>query len=229
MAEGKKLGDLTQISTLVGTEILYLVKAGIDYKITLNQIKGFIGNATNVAAGLMSATDKVKLNGIANGATANASDDYLLNLANATGSLPVSQLSGGIDYTTLQNRPDLAALGNYTNLSNRPIDATSGAVLVPTRINVAASGSTQSDATPVSGFFIQVTGVTANSADGVRLSISTVNNYTKIRNASSVALKVYPPVGMTINSQAVNAPLSVPANTTVELIVVSAAQIMTTS
>lgn len=50
--------------------------------------------ATTSANGLMSAADKVKLNGVAAGATANNTDAHLLNRTNHTGSQAISTVSG---------------------------------------------------------------------------------------------------------------------------------------
>lgn len=50
--------------------------------------------ATESVDGFMSAADKTKLNTVASGATANASDATLLNRANHTGSQPTSTVTG---------------------------------------------------------------------------------------------------------------------------------------
>lgn len=50
--------------------------------------------ATTAAAGLLSATDKVKLNGIAAGATVNSTDAALLDRGNHTGAQAISTVSG---------------------------------------------------------------------------------------------------------------------------------------
>lgn len=50
-------------------------------------------NATTSAAGFISATDKTKLDGIANGATANDTDANLKNRANHTGTQAASTIS----------------------------------------------------------------------------------------------------------------------------------------
>lgn len=50
--------------------------------------------ATTSANGLMSSADKVKLNGITAGATANQTDAYLLNRANQTGTQAISTVTG---------------------------------------------------------------------------------------------------------------------------------------
>lgn len=51
-------------------------------------------NVTTTANGLMLSTDKVKLDGIATGATANDTDANLKNRANHTGTQPFTTLSG---------------------------------------------------------------------------------------------------------------------------------------
>jgi len=50
--------------------------------------------ATATNAGLQSPSDKSKLDGIANGATANQTDAYLLSRANHTGTQPISTVTG---------------------------------------------------------------------------------------------------------------------------------------
>ena len=51
-------------------------------------------NATDIANGFMSSTDKSKLDSIANGATANSADATLLSRANHTGTQDVSTITG---------------------------------------------------------------------------------------------------------------------------------------
>jgi hypothetical protein len=53
-----------------------------------------IAAATTSARGTMSAADKFKLNGVADGATANQTDAFLLNRANHTGTQTLSTISG---------------------------------------------------------------------------------------------------------------------------------------
>lgn len=75
-----------------------------------------IAPATTSAAGTMSAADKVKLNGIATGATANATNAQLRDRATHTGTQPISSIAGlqaaldaiqGLD-------PDLQAIAGLT-------------------------------------------------------------------------------------------------------------------
>jgi hypothetical protein len=64
-------------------------------------------NATTSLAGFQSAADKVKLNGIATGATANQTDTYLLSRANHTGTQ---------SYTTITGLATVASSGSATDL-----------------------------------------------------------------------------------------------------------------
>lgn len=64
--------------------------------VTINSDTGndvAIGAASETVAGVMVATDKVKLDGIESGATANQTDAYLLNRENHTGQQPISSVA----------------------------------------------------------------------------------------------------------------------------------------
>ncbi len=74
--------------------------------------------ATTSAAGLMSAADKTKLNGIATGATKNATDAHLLNRANHTGTQPISTVEG------LQAALDAASAGGGSSPTSGPSEIT---------------------------------------------------------------------------------------------------------
>jgi hypothetical protein len=62
--------------------------------LTATQVTAMLNEATVSLKGLMSSTDKTKLDGIASGATANSSDAVLLNRANHTGSQAISTVTG---------------------------------------------------------------------------------------------------------------------------------------
>lgn len=67
-----------------------------------------LGSATTSLAGLQSAADKTKLNGIATGATANSADATLLARANHTGTQTASTIS---DFSTAADARITAAVG----------------------------------------------------------------------------------------------------------------------
>ncbi|MEW5797319.1 MAG: hypothetical protein AB1772_13320 [Candidatus Zixiibacteriota bacterium] len=63
-----------------------------------------IPSADGTNAGIMTSADKVKLNGIASGATANSTDTFLLDRANHTGAQAISTVTGL--QTALDNKVD---------------------------------------------------------------------------------------------------------------------------
>lgn len=74
-----------------------------------------ITDVTTVARGAMIATDKVKLDGIESGATANQTDVYLLNRANHTGSQAISTVTGL--QTALNNKLETSLKGAINGLA----------------------------------------------------------------------------------------------------------------
>lgn len=107
---------------------------------------------TTTVAGFMAAADKVKLDGIATGATANSSDALLLDRANHTGTQAVSTISGL--QTTLDAKAPLASptftgtvagitkamvgLGNVDNTSdaNKPVSTAQAAAISARHVNI---------------------------------------------------------------------------------------------
>jgi hypothetical protein len=116
---GKKISELDLLNGMDGNESFPVAKGGVNYRATIAMIKNWIGNATETVAGLMSMTDKQKLDGIANAATANSSDASLRDRATHTGTQSANTITGlgkaatTNVYSDLTGRPDLslAALG----------------------------------------------------------------------------------------------------------------------
>lgn len=110
----KKISELLTAPSITGAEILPAALAGNNYKISIDQIKGYVqvATASTSSSGLLSATDKQKLDGIPVGATKNESDAYLLNRANHTGGIPAATVSG---------LATVATSGSYEDLINKPI------------------------------------------------------------------------------------------------------------
>lgn len=83
-----------------------------------------VAQADTTNAGVMSAADKTKLNGITAGATANDTDANLKNRANHTGTQAVSTVSGL--QTALDSKANTSSLaivatsGSYSDLTNKP-------------------------------------------------------------------------------------------------------------
>lgn len=95
-AEKIKLGGIeTGAQVNVATNISQGTRT--DTAVSINSSTGTgatLVGASTTEAGIMTAADKVKLNGVATGATANQSDAYLLNRANHTGTQSISTVSG---------------------------------------------------------------------------------------------------------------------------------------
>lgn len=117
-------------------------------------------NATSVAAGLLSGSDKSKLDGIASQATKNDTDANLKNRANHTGTQAISTVSGLQD--ALDDKADASSLatvatsGSYNDLSSKPAiptipgDATTSAsglmsAADKTKLNDIAAQATKND------------------------------------------------------------------------------------
>lgn len=93
--------------------------------------------ATTSLAGVLTAADKSKLDGIASGATANSTDAHLLNRANHTGTQSAATITGLATvatsgaYSDLTGRPTLATVatsGSYNDLTSRPTLGTAAAL-----------------------------------------------------------------------------------------------------
>ncbi len=76
--------------------------------LTAAQATSILNVATTGLKGLMSSTDKTKLDGIATGATANSSDATLLNRANHTGTQAAATITGLATVATSGSAADLA-------------------------------------------------------------------------------------------------------------------------
>lgn len=119
--------------------------------------------ATPTAAGVMSAADKTKLNGIATGATANATDAQLRDRSTHTGSQATSTITG-LD-AALAAKADL--VGGVVPLSQLPA-AVAGAL----NYQSAWNASTNSPAIPAAasgnkGWYYKVSTAGATSIDGI--------------------------------------------------------------
>lgn len=90
---------------------------------------------------------------------------------------------------------------------------------------VAAAGSTQADAAPITCELTVVTG--ADGTKGVILPTFEPGMQITLKNGAASALKVYPPTGAAINALSANAAMSIAANTCPTFHVTSATQAYT--
>lgn len=149
MALNKKISELDSVSQPDGTEFFPVVKSGLNYRMTIQQIKTWFGAATSTAAGLLTSQDKNKLDGINAGATANASNAFLLDRGNHSGSQPAASING------LAN---VATSGQYGDLFGRPTLTPAGIGAAPAG-HVGAGGSgAHPDATSVQSGFLSAAG-----------------------------------------------------------------------
>jgi len=98
-----------------------------------------IAAATTALAGLMTAADKSKLDGVAAGATVNSSDAVLINRANHTGTQAISTVSGlqaALDAKFSTGGGTVTGITTFGNTSNAT-SATSGAVRISGGLGVA--------------------------------------------------------------------------------------------
>jgi hypothetical protein len=153
---------------------------------------GAHADATNTVAGFMSAADKVKLTGIANGATANSSDALLLDRANHTGTQAVSTISGlqaALDAKAPINNPTftgtvggitaaMVGLGSVNNTSDsaKPVSTLQAAAIALRNVNIQFQdeGSALGAAGTVDTFnVVGSSGVLSRAGNVVTLTLST--------------------------------------------------------
>ncbi|TXG77816.1 hypothetical protein E6P97_00960 [Patescibacteria group bacterium] len=104
--------------------------------------------ATTSIAGVMTAADKTKLDGVATGATANATNAQLRDRSTHTGTQAISTVSGlqsaldgkqaAGDYVETGDLATVATTGDYNNLTNRPTIPTA----LGTLTDVSTTGAT---------------------------------------------------------------------------------------
>ena len=104
---------------LGGDEAVLLTQAGETRGATAEDIAATLPDATPSDAGKMTAADKTKLNSVASGATANATDAALRDRATHTG----TQAAG-----TITGLATVATTGAYGNLSGLPTLGTAAAL-----------------------------------------------------------------------------------------------------
>jgi len=139
----QKLSQLTAAAALTGAEMVYVVQSGNQRRTTTGEISAtapgtnlsftaatrtlasstgadvVLPVATTTDAGLESAADKTKLDGLATGATVNSPDATLLARANHTG----TQAAG-----TITGLSTVATTGAYGDLSGKPTLGTAAAL-----------------------------------------------------------------------------------------------------
>lgn len=126
---------------------------------------GVIGAASPSLAGVMTAADKTKLNGIATGATANSSDSFLLSRSNHTGTQTASSISDFVSTV----RGSISAGSNVT-ISSGVISSSANLGLTRNTVsntitNSAGTGVVLSPASPIEAGVM--TAADRNKLDGI--------------------------------------------------------------
>jgi len=168
--------------------------------------------ATISVDGLMSASDKTKLNGIATGATANATNADLRDRSTHTGTQAASTITG---------LGTVATSGSYNDLSNRPIDASY--VRLPTVAFQSATGTTQGTAALVTKSVFHVSTADASNKGLILPASMTIGTKFSIFNGTGTGLSVYPPSGGQINYAGVNTPYTLGAYTPLTIVLIDQA------
>lgn len=226
----KKISELDTVPSVDGTETFPVLKSGYNFKMTVSQVVAWISLATTTVAGLLSASDKSKLDSVQTGATANATNAELRNRATHTGTQPAATITGladvatSGDYGDLTGQPSFATVatsGSYNDLSNRPIDA--NYVRLPTVAFQSATGTTAGTAALVSKAIFHV-GNSDASNNGLILPASmAIGTEFSIFNGTGNALNIYPPTGGQINYAGVNTPYALGAYTPLRLVLIDVA------
>lgn len=135
-----------------------------------------IAAATSTAAGVMTSADRTKLDGIATGATANATDAQLRDRSTHTGTQAAGTITGlatvatSGSYNDLTNKPDLTALNEietYATTAIFPATGTSDRVYIAedTGYMYRWNGSGYTQLTDQTAVWGQVAGTLANQTD----------------------------------------------------------------
>lgn len=168
-----KTGTLATLEDLAGLGGSGVSLATVATSGLYSDLMGLPTYATTTVGGLMSATDKTKLNGIAVGATVNSTDAFLLDRTNHTGSQAISTVSGL--QSTLDNKAPVDS-PTFTGTPTGPTPFTSDnttklATTAFVKSNISALGTgqllTNVDKTKLDGIAV---GATSNSADVVLLN-----------------------------------------------------------
>lgn len=111
----EKLSALASISAVTTADEFYVhvvlePDASASRRLSFQDLQDSIREATSGVKGFMSASDKLKMDGLASGATANSSDGYLLDRANHTGTQAQSTISSLV--TDLGNKVATSRLIN---------------------------------------------------------------------------------------------------------------------
>lgn len=140
---GVNFNNLEELTSIDGDEMLLVVVGNLSYRIKASTFIAMFEVATTFADGLLSATDKVKLDAIAEEATKNAADNFLLNRANHQGTQPPETIEGLHTVATSGSYNDLLDLpaGGGEGGSGLPVTLANSAVVILDATKKAAAAT----------------------------------------------------------------------------------------
>lgn len=243
----KKISELDTVPSVDGTETFPVLKSGYNYKMTVSQVVAWISLATTSVAGLLSASDKSKLDSVQTGATENATNAELRNRATHTGTQPAATITGLADvattgdyddltnqpsfatvattgaYSDLSGQPSLATVatsGSYNDLSNRPIDA--NYQRLPTVAFQNATGTTAGTAATITKAVFHIGSADASNTGVILPAGMTIGTVFTLFNGTGTGLNVYPPSGGQINYAGTNVPFALSAYAPLRVVLIDA-------
>jgi len=208
-----KVSQLSTVPEVDGSEEWPILKAGLNWKMSLAQAFNWIGTATATLKGFMSPADKSKLDGIAAGATANALDADLRDRDTHTGTQSVETIDG---------LADVAISGLYSDLEGAPV-IDENWVHTPTVAFQNATGTTQGTASPITKSMFHVSGADGSNTGIILPADMALGASFTIFNGTATGLSVYPPAGGQINYAGANVPYALGAYSPLRLILIDAA------
>jgi hypothetical protein len=204
-----------RLTALANLDILHWVAADSKWEnVALGSISGL--GASQIPANLTTGT------ALALGHTLSDIFDYIV--ASARGTLFYRGATGWLALAPGTAGQVLSTGG----AGNDPVWVAAATPAPPTTASVAAAGTDQASATQLTAAQSYVSGATGTN--GVRIGTALMIAGTELWVANehlTNMVSLYPPAGAMINSQAVNAAISIPANSTAVLIVKGSAVVRT--
>ena len=178
------------------------------------------GTFTNVSVGTallvtgnISATGNLVAGNIKSNTSANIIGNLVAGNITTAGNITVT--AGNVNFVNILATGDATLVGNVSgNIVNGNLIVANNFVAQSVSANVTASGSSITDATPLTSYLNIVN--TVPSSAGVKLPHAVIGTSVKVINNSANALNIFPSANATINSLSANLALTINANARIE-------------
>lgn len=178
------------------------------------------GTFTNVSVGTallvtgnISATGNLVAGNIKSNNSANIIGNLVAGNITTAGNITVT--AGNVNFVNILATGDATLVGNVSgNIVNGNLIVANNFVAQSVSANVTASGSSITDATPLTSYLNIVN--TVPSSAGVKLPNAVIGTSVKVINNSANALNIFPSANATINSLSANLALTINANARIE-------------